>query len=239
MRKFTLPSTLTAVSRLLVGVSAALILSGCGSSSSDDDTVNGNGNGLPGGELEIPGVNYRSSGDIDASLYIFPEASTTLSYGIYDVGFGESTRFDTYSETWVRDGNEWTVDGDFWSSTYTLQSDRILTHFGSTSIALPRFANNGDIVMQDEYIEERAFGPLSDYTLSPGGDLSSRTIADAMITIEHDVEYQEVIFSVFERGVGLVAEMLFWDCPDNITLSPDTEYTEICAQNFELELLDN
>lgn len=236
----TLTSPLT-FPRIFVTTALALGLTACGSSSSDnEDPANGGGNGNTngnGGGMEIPGVNYRSSGDIDASLYAFPENSTTLSYAVYDIGFGESVQYDTYSEVWVRDGNQWTLDGDFWSATYTVGSDRITAEIIGMSIALPRFSNSGDVVMMDEYIEERVFGPFSNYTFSPGGDLPSRTIDDAVIAIEYDSEYDEVMVSVFARGVGMIAEMIFWDCPDNVTLSPQTDYTEICAPDYELELL--
>jgi len=203
----------------------ALALSACGGSSNDngadDGPFNGGGNGTGNGDgaMEIPGMSYPSGGDIDASLYNFPEIDTTLTYGVYDIGYGEAVEYDTYTETWTRDGNQLTLEGSFWSATYTVESDRIITTVGNVSVALPRFANSGDIVMLDEYIEQRVFGPFSDYTFSPGGDLPSRTIGDALVAIEYDSEYEEIIFSVHELGVGVVAEMIFWDCPDDVPLS--------------------
>ncbi|WP_111642776.1 hypothetical protein [Marinimicrobium alkaliphilum] len=223
--------------RLLVTFALALGLTACGSSSSDDEPTNGNGNG-GGTQIPIGDGNFATSGDIDMVEYGFPAGNATLTYQEYDVDLGENIDYGTYTETWTRDGNEVSVTSSMgFTLTATIHSDRISMSAMGFEVQYPRFVNSGSAYIDDEDIREVAFGPYSSYTFEPGGGFEARTYQDVVIVMEHDKEYEDVYMSVFVKGEGSVGSKEFWGCPDDVTLDPTIDYTEVCGTSYYLELL--
>lgn len=215
------------VSRWLLTAVFAGALAACGGSGGGDDD-DGDGPG--------PGGNGSNKDGIDLAAYMVPAASGALQYDEYMVTSGQIDLLETHTESWQVSSSSAVMERDGDEITISFNSEQVTTSSYGMSMALPRYVEANRTYETSLGDNFRVFGPFNERAYSVGGAGPSRTDQDVIILIYQDIYWREIEVIYYAKGQGFVGSDWYEECPENVPLSLDANFAQLCGGYYYSEI---